>query len=279
MLNGLKSEHRALIVMISALFFVSLPGAPAGNAGLADALYAEGDWRGARAEAIRRSLADADDTNARLIAALASLRLDPDDATAAATVRQLAEDGVDEDIRARAAYEYGRIRWEAGDPETGYVFLKNAFRYSQNYELFLETAYSLDVLLFRHPDLVPVSDPIRNQLRTVRPLIPLAIRQRAEAPPRARSSLVARAATGPVRFYQSQIGPAIGQRCSMIPSCSAYCMEATHRYGLTGIPMAADRLIRETDHVNYRINPVIVNGQEKYIDPVSDHTGWFRRYR
>ena len=86
-------------------------------------------------------------------------------------------------------------------------------------------------------------------------------------------------ARGAVRFYQTQIGPAIGQRCSMHPSCSTYCAQALGRYGLAGIPMTADRLIRETDHVNHRIRPVRVNGVEKYYDPVEDHSLWFRRYR
>lgn len=83
----------------------------------------------------------------------------------------------------------------------------------------------------------------------------------------------------PVRFYQTQIGPAIGQRCSMHPSCSAYCAEALRRYGWIGIPMTTDRLVRETDHVNYRLQPVWINGEERYYNPVDAHSFWFRRYR
>jgi uncharacterized protein len=80
-------------------------------------------------------------------------------------------------------------------------------------------------------------------------------------------------------FYQKQISPAIGERCSMYPSCSHYCIEATRRYGWLGIPMTADRLIRETDHVRLRLRPVEVNGAVRFDDPVSDHSYWFRRYQ
>lgn len=82
-----------------------------------------------------------------------------------------------------------------------------------------------------------------------------------------------------IGFYQTQIGPALGQRCSMYPSCSHYTLEACREYGLAGIPMSADRLIRETDHVRYRIDPIRRNGRELYYDPIENHTYWFRRYQ
>jgi uncharacterized protein len=104
-------------------------------------------------------------------------------------------------------------------------------------------------------------------------------RREAGAPGKRSRSPVAWLARGAVRFYQTQIGPAIGQRCSMHPSCSTYCAQAIGRYGLAGIPMTADRLIRESDHVRHRLRPVLINGVEKYDDPVEDHSLWFRRYR
>ena len=97
-------------------------------------------------------------------------------------------------------------------------------------------------------------------------------------PPFRRPALWGHVATACIHFYQNQISPAIGQRCSMYPSGSRYCIQASRQYGLLGIPMTADRLIRETDHVRHRINPIQVNGREHYYNPVSDHTFWFRRY-
>lgn len=84
---------------------------------------------------------------------------------------------------------------------------------------------------------------------------------------------------GVITLYQRQISPAIGSRCSMHPSCSAFALDACRQYGLLGIPITANRLVRETDHIRYRKNPVLIGGQMKYYDPVQHHTFWFRRYR
>ncbi len=111
-----------------------------------------------------------------------------------------------------------------------------------------------------------------------------ALRIVAATAPRKQRKMTGRArrtgwAQWPIRLYQTQIGPAIGQRCSMHPSCSAYCAEAIARYGWIGIPMTTDRLIRETDHVNHRLHPIAINGVERYYNPVDAHSFWFRRYR
>lgn len=89
------------------------------------------------------------------------------------------------------------------------------------------------------------------------------------------SFLLSRPAVWLIRFYRTQLRPALGRRCSMQPSCSAYSLEAFRTHGLLGVPLTADRLVREPDHVARRLSPVIVDGVERYADPVSDHTGWF----
>ncbi len=269
-------KTRALFLAISALFFSPVL---ASGADLAKALYAEGDWPGARREALRTRLAQPDSEVAGMIHALATLRLDSTDADAREEADRLIREAGNDAVRARTAYELGRIDWAIGEPERAASSLKQAFSYSAEYDLFLKTAYSLEVLLQRHPDALTATDPVRTQLRTMRPLITRAAREAATPPTPNRRSVLSRFARAPVRFYQTQIGPAIGQRCSMHPSCSTYCAHALQRYGALAIPMTADRLIRETDHVNHRINPVIINGVEKYYDPLSDHTFWFRRYR
>ena len=50
-----------------------------------------------------------------------------------------------------------------------------------------------------------------------------------------------------VAFYQRQIAPAIGDRCSLWPSCSAYAMEACAAHGALGLAIYADRAVREPD--------------------------------
>jgi len=52
-------------------------------------------------------------------------------------------------------------------------------------------------------------------------------------------------ATGPVRFYQRIISPALPQRCRYHPSCSRYAVDAIRAYGiLRGSVLAAWRLLR-----------------------------------
>lgn len=52
-------------------------------------------------------------------------------------------------------------------------------------------------------------------------------------------------ATGPVRFYQRIISPALPQRCRYYPSCSEYAVDAIRSYGiLRGSVLAAWRLLR-----------------------------------
>lgn len=80
---------------------------------------------------------------------------------------------------------------------------------------------------------------------------------------------------GLVAFYRSAIGPAIGNRCVLEPSCSRYSLEAARQHGWLSIPMTGDRLIREPSVVQEAARPVTdAQGRIRYADPVSDHVGW-----
>ncbi len=91
-------------------------------------------------------------------------------------------------------------------------------------------------------------------------------------------SILSRIGALPVRamvaFYRGVVAPALGARCSLQPSCSAYSLQAAMERGWLGLPMTADRLIREPS--------VVVEGKSRffddqrrsrYPDPVSDHIG------
>lgn len=247
---------------------------------LALQLYAEGDWRGARVEAFRAGVRNPEDPWASAVAAWATLRIDPGDTAAREVAFDCAHHHPDPLVRAHASYELGRILWSAGESIEAFPLLRAAFLLADDQALFLKSAYSLDSVLRRHPELRLPGDSVIPQLRTVRPLITRAVRQAAWPPPPIdRDSWSGRAARYFVGVYQRQISPAIGHRCSMHPSCSRFCVEACATYGLIGIPMTADRLIRESDHVVHRIAPVMIGGEERFYDPVSHHSFWFRRYR
>ena len=76
-------------------------------------------------------------------------------------------------------------------------------------------------------------------------------------------------------FYKFAVGPALGSRCALEPSCSHYYLEASRKHGILGIPMVADRFVREP--VASASDRWVRNaeGALKHPDPVSDHDGWF----
>lgn len=77
-----------------------------------------------------------------------------------------------------------------------------------------------------------------------------------------------------VAFYRSTVAPALGARCVLHPSCSAYSLQAARERGWLGIPMTADRLIREPSVVHAREHPVTMpDGRIHYADPVANHIG------
>ena len=84
-------------------------------------------------------------------------------------------------------------------------------------------------------------------------------------------------AAGVVGFYRTCIGPAIGSRCVLEPSCSQYFLEAGRRHGLLGVPMTADRFVREpvVSHSDRWVRRP--DGTWRHPDPVSDHDGWFQK--
>lgn len=79
---------------------------------------------------------------------------------------------------------------------------------------------------------------------------------------------------GLVGFYRVAIASALGNRCVLEPSCSAYSLQAARERGWLGWPMTGDRLIREPSVVQAGEKPVADGrGGVRYADPVSDHVG------
>jgi hypothetical protein len=66
-------------------------------------------------------------------------------------------------------------------------------------------------------------------------------------PPRSRASVPGRAGMAAIRGYQLWISPRLPIQCRHVPNCSAYGMEAVHRYGLVvGSRLTAARIRRCT---------------------------------
>ena len=78
-----------------------------------------------------------------------------------------------------------------------------------------------------------------------------------------------------VRFYRGFIASAIGARCVLEPSCSQYFLEASRKHGILGIPMIADRFVREPPESHSDRLIRTKSGQWRHHDPVEDHDWWF----
>ncbi len=84
-------------------------------------------------------------------------------------------------------------------------------------------------------------------------------------------------AAGVVGFYRLFVGPAIGDRCVLEPSCSRYYLEASRKHGILGVPMVADRFVREPVESNSPRRIRMPDGSWRHPDPVSDHDWWFSK--
>ena len=91
-----------------------------------------------------------------------------------------------------------------------------------------------------------------------------------------RSSITAKPAQWMILFYRSQIRPAIGQRCSLTPSCSEYGMQALKKHGILGLAMIGDRTFREPDVVTEKLSPVRIGNRWFYKDTLESHDWWMK---
>ncbi len=98
----------------------------------------------------------------------------------------------------------------------------------------------------------------------------------ASGPCRGRTDPVKAAAAGWIRFFQRFVSPVDGPSCTFLPTCSAYGLQAVEKHGLLGIPMAAERVMRNhrpDDPARYPLREV--NGHFYYWDPVESNDFWW----
>jgi putative membrane protein insertion efficiency factor len=79
----------------------------------------------------------------------------------------------------------------------------------------------------------------------------------------------------PIKLYQGYISSVDGNRCSMHPTCSQYCIEAFKKHGtFLGWIMCSDRLIRCGRDEKKLSDPVWIDGEKRSYDPVSNNDFW-----
>ena len=243
---------------------------------LARELFENGDWVASRREIRRVLLADPENREARILADVCSLKTGQADSASLERLEQAVEmPNVELETRALAAYEAGREYWRMGDSEKAYDLFVYAYRNTEDNPLFLRAGCSLFLLMKGKPELKTVSPSLTLQLKSSRRLFDWSLQQECMLPEEdAGTGILAKPGEWTVALYRSQVSPAIGMRCSCVPSCSEYFLLACRKHGLLGFPIQADRFFREPSIVQQRQNPIEMGGVIKYSDPLEAHDFW-----
>lgn len=250
---------------------------------LAADLFAEGQWAAARAESMRAAAEGVgpDVARARLLAALSSLRMGHEPTRAVEELEGLWRDVfVPSAVRCAAAYEAGLAR--RGDRDRTAAFEAFRFAYLNAVEppLFWRAGCSLYFLLKADKPLRRAEAALWQSLQSCRDAWPLEIWRECRPRKAKGASLASLPGRAVVRFYRAQISPAIGARCDLHPSCSEYFLQASRARGLLGIPIMADRFVREPSVVAAQHQPITMpDGHVRFADPLSDHDFWMKGKR
>lgn len=254
--------------MTGILLFVSCSRA----ADLATELFTEQQWEGALREAHRVLLHTPTSDAHRLISAVCNVRLGRHRKLATQTLAKLHTDSTHDTIREHAAFEHALLQLENNNPTSAFDSFAVCFLNTRHKDRLGHSAYQLARLAKRHPALQGRHPSLLLQINSARNLWTPTPPNRAAPPP------AGGGCTAPGRlvvwFYRTVVGPCLGQRCLLHPSCSAYFLQAAHQHGLLAFPLFAERLYREPGLTDRREHPIQVNGRTRYADPLSDHTFW-----
>ena len=262
-------------VLVTGIFFLSLIDSSSESAELAIDLFEDAEWRVCFRECQRILSVSPSDPTARLLESVVSLRLNRRIDYSITSLKKLSYSDEPTAIRAMAAYECGRAEWKTGNHDAAFKLLQVTFHNTLETELFLRGACSLFLLMKDKPELRKDNIDLVTQINTSRALWYGKLFEECRLKEHEkRTRTLARPGQWIVAFYRSQLSPAIGQRCSLMPSCSEYFLQACRKHGLLGFPMQGDRLVREPGVVMAGRNSVMVGGLIKYEDPVHDHDFW-----
>ena len=158
-----------------------------------------------------------------------------------------------------------------------------AFRNARDPRVFRVAGAALDILFRSDEDFRNAHSALATQVDmcrgswTEKDLADAKACVDAIAPTKPRRGPGAWLAAGVVGFYRLFVGPAIGDRCVLEPSCSRYYLEASRKHGILGVPMVADRFVREPVESNSPRRIRMPDGSWRHPDPVSDHDEWLSK--
>ncbi len=240
---------------------------------LAVQLFNEGNWRQSRKECERILLIKPHPT-LQLLHAVCGLRLGCISESQTELQKLCNTRTTPPLTKAMAHYELGRQYWLDAKNKLAFLHLEKSFTSNASVDIFNRSGCTLYQLLNEDKKLSAQHKELRPLLSTCSRAWNQQIFDDCRKPKPSKKGIATAPARWLIRFYQTQISPAIGSRCSLQPSCSHYAVEALKKHGLIGIGAMTDRFIREPDVVKYRNNPIDVDGKIKYRDPLTNHDWW-----
>ncbi len=255
------------------LLFASYAPADEVKSSLAVDLFKDAEWQSCILECDRELTGNPNNSCLILMKTLAQMQTGADKPD---ELRKIcSSNSAPAEIKAMANYELGRLLWRQNNLKEAFICYKTTYENVSDRDLFIRSACSLAILTSEEPKLAKDSPELKSQLQTVSSLWNNKIVAECRPPEEKRtSSKAGMPAQWVIRFYQAQISPAIGQRCTLTPSCSAYALQALKQHGLLGLSMYGDRAVREPNVVSKQESPVQINGQRKLEDTLQKHTHW-----
>lgn len=280
--SNLDNGKRVLLVKSRTLFFFWILSiscfskAENTNTELAVDLYAEANFVACRRECARILIGNPANLSASLLKAVSEKAMGIDTRK---LLTNIADSPVaSNEISNMARYELARSLWEYGETIEAIQQFKKVFISAGKGALFIRSGCSMSLLVSESPGLARQIEDIANQVETSSSLWTGQIIDECRiSHSRPEDSITGKPVQWIIAFYRSQISPAIGSRCSLTPSCSAYGLQALKKHGLLGIAMIGDRAIREPDVVAEKPSPVRIDRRWYYSDPLECHDWWMRR--
>lgn len=238
-------------------------------------LFEEADWQACRIECARILTSDSS-PKIKLLHAVCGLRLGLDTKHDLQLLCNKRPPPYPE-IAAMAHYELGKAYWNENNVDKAFEHLKASFLMAKSVETHQLSGCSLYLLIKENPKLESKDNGLDIILETCKREWKRDLYNRCKKTKKRKNSIATAPARGLIKFYQKQISPAIGSRCSLYPSCSHYAMQALKTHGVVGIGAMGDRFIREPDVVKYGKDPKNINGHIKYCDPLSNHDWWMKK--
>jgi len=258
------------MIMAGALSVFLMTHLAHGANDLTEELFAEAQWEQCRAECLRLLSAAPEDSRTLLTSLKAGTRLGGNHITELSAFAENAS--IDKELRCEADFELAAIYKKNDQPADALRHLISCFNSTGSASLFASATRQANTILNANSELEEEYKELIHVIRTASKTWP----RKSTAGKSKTTPILAQPALWLIAFYQTQISPAIGARCSLHPSCSRYAVDALKKHGPTGIAIAGDRMVREPDVVEAKARPVVISHQIKYADPISDHTFWMK---